>query len=88
VVTDVAVSLQNELDPRRARLYENLIESTTPIEPGFSGGALLDRQGRLIGLNVAVAGELNGDDCRGYAIPFSADIRKALAELAAQVQAP
>ena len=88
VVTGAAVSLQNELDPRRTRLYDELIESTTRIEPGFSGGALLDLDGRLIGLNVAVAGETRGDNCRGYAIPFTADIRKAMAELTSQIQAP
>lgn len=83
VVTDVSASLQNELDPTQGRYYGQLIESTAALEPGFSGGPLLDRHGRLIGLNVAVADK--GERRRGYAIPFSEQVCQAVSSLTLQL---
>ncbi len=80
VITDTAASLQAQLDPTGVRCYDGLLECTARLEPGFSGGPLLDQAGRLIGLNVAVAG--HGDAQRGYALPFTAATRAAIARLA------
>ena len=85
VVTDATVSLQARIDPTGARRYDRLIETTVPLEPGYSGGPLIDAGGRLVGLNVAVAGETRSADCRGYAVPFNAETRHAIAELAASI---
>ncbi|GMU24963.1 MAG: hypothetical protein AMXMBFR13_50340 [Phycisphaerae bacterium] len=79
VVTSARISLQNELDPARRRDYGHLIESTVPLEAGFSGGPLLDVHGRLVGINVAVRGERR-PACRGYAIPLNAQVRRLLAD--------
>ena len=38
-------------------VYSEVIVSSLLIHPGFSGGALLDRHGRLIGIHVATVGE-------------------------------
>ena len=61
-----------------------LIESTARIEAGFSGGPLIDTQGRLVGLNVAVTGHPDSKRCRGYAVPLDNRIHKALADLNAK----
>ena len=55
---------------------------------GCAGPESADAPARPGAPVVAVAGETRGDDCRGYAIPFTADIRKAMAELTSQMQAP
>ena len=81
-VTHLAASLQNQLDPTRQRDYSRLIESTVRLEPGFSGGPLLDAAGQLVGLNVAMTGQPGQPRCRGYAIPFDTVTRKAINELA------
>jgi S1-C subfamily serine protease len=87
VVTDSELSLQNALDPTRRYDYGRLIASTTRLEPGFSGGPLLDAQGALVGLNVAAAGASETGSSRGYAIPFDARTRAAITELQTQLGA-
>ena len=50
---------------RRWAKLERLIESDATINGGNSGGALLDRNGRLVGINSAGGGVFNN---KGYAI--------------------
>jgi len=45
---------------------ENMIVTDAPLNPGYSGGPLVDASGRMIGLNVAYA------NSRGIAIPINA----------------
>jgi S1-C subfamily serine protease len=40
--------------------YEYYIQADTPLNPGSSGGALLDTTGKLIGITVAIATETRG----------------------------
>jgi S1-C subfamily serine protease len=56
------------------RVYENLIQTDCAINPGNSGGALVDRDGKLIGLNTLVADQANGV---GFAIPVDFAMRIA-----------
>jgi serine protease Do len=56
------------------RVYENLIQTDCAINPGNSGGALVDREGRVIGINTLVAASANGV---GFAIPIDVAARIA-----------
>src|SRR5436309_1167790 len=38
----------------RGRLIENVIQHTAPLNPGNSGGPLVDTRGRLVGINTAM----------------------------------
>ena len=49
--------------------YEDFIQTDAPINPGNSGGALVDPQGRLVGLNTAIVGPANVGI--GFAIPVN-----------------
>ncbi len=50
--------------------YENYIQTDAAINPGNSGGALIDAQGRLLGINSAFFGGRSGDfQGIGLAIP-------------------
>ena len=48
--------------------YEDFIQTDASINPGNSGGALLDIEGRLVGVNTAILGDRNAGI--GFAIPI------------------
>ena len=52
-------------------LFENFIQTDAAINPGNSGGALIDSQGRLIGINTAIYSRSGGSTGIGFAIPVS-----------------
>ena len=52
-------------------LYENFIQTDAAINPGNSGGALIDTEGRLVGINTAIYSETGGSLGIGFAIPAS-----------------
>ncbi|WP_425037363.1 trypsin-like peptidase domain-containing protein [Primorskyibacter sp. S187A] len=47
------------------------IQTDAPINPGNSGGALVDMQGRLIGVNTSILTRSGGSNGIGFAIPAS-----------------
>lgn len=49
--------------------YEELIQTDAAINPGNSGGALVDIEGKLIGINTAIYSRSGGSDGLGFAIP-------------------
>ncbi len=49
--------------------YEDFIQTDASINPGNSGGALVDLNGRLIGVNTAIVGPSGGNVGIGFAIP-------------------
>jgi len=49
--------------------YEDFIQTDAAINPGNSGGALVDLQGRLIGVNTAILSRSGGFQGIGFAIP-------------------
>ncbi|WP_298012287.1 trypsin-like peptidase domain-containing protein [uncultured Castellaniella sp.] len=49
--------------------YEDFIQTDAAINPGNSGGALIDTQGRLVGINTAIYSETGGSLGIGFAIP-------------------
>jgi serine protease Do len=49
--------------------YENFIQTDAAINPGNSGGALVDAEGRLVGINTAIFSESGGYQGVGFAVP-------------------
>ena len=57
---------------RRAGLglaYEDFIQTDAAINPGNSGGALVDVEGRLVGINTAILSRSGGFQGVGLAVP-------------------
>ncbi len=63
--------------PRTNRVYTDFLQTDASINPGNSGGALVDLDGRLIGINTAIVGEAQGI---GFAIPAKR-VRRVVADL-------
>lgn len=51
--------------------YENFIQTDAAINPGNSGGALVDAEGRLVGINDAIRTDTGGYQGIGYAVPIN-----------------
>ena len=51
--------------------YENFIQTDAAINPGNSGGALVDAEGRLIGINTWIATSSGGSEGVGFAVPIN-----------------
>jgi serine protease Do len=52
--------------------YQNFIQTDAAINPGNSGGALVDAEGRLVGINTAIIpNENGGNQGIGFAVPIN-----------------
>ncbi len=49
--------------------YEDFIQTDAAINPGNSGGALVDTDGRLVGINTAILSHSGGNQGIGFAVP-------------------
>ena len=58
--------------------FENFIQTDASINPGNSGGALVDTEGRLIGINTAIFSRTGGNMGIGFAVP--ANLAKSVME--------
>src|SRR5438067_5356010 len=79
-VTAGVVSALGRSLPARAgrtmRFIDNVIQTDAALNPGNSGGALADSQGRVVGINTAVAGV-----GLGLAVPINAATRQIVGAL-------
>jgi serine protease Do len=51
--------------------YENFIQTDAAINPGNSGGALVDVEGRLVGINTFILSRSGGFQGIGFAVPIN-----------------
>ncbi|NGM82996.1 trypsin-like serine protease [Paenibacillus sp. 7124] len=74
----------NEEDGSGTRNYSNLLQTDASINPGNSGGPLLNADGQVIGMNVAVSTDSQGI---GFAIPVNR-IKEVVSKLEANQAIP
>jgi S1-C subfamily serine protease len=65
---------------RNARIVENVIQTDAALHPGNSGGALVQSDGLVVGINTAVVGPWVGQGL-GLAVPINATTRRIIGEL-------
>lgn len=57
--------------PAGPTIYPNMIQTDAAINPGNSGGALVDAQGRVIGVNTLITSNSGNYSGVGFAIPIN-----------------
>lgn len=76
VTAGVVSALGRALPVRGGRIIDNVIQTDASLNPGNSGGALVDGRGRVVGINTAVAGI-----GLGLAVPIDEGTRRIVGAL-------
>jgi S1-C subfamily serine protease len=72
ITTGIISNLNRTLPSRvRDRELQSIIQTDAALNPGNSGGPLLDTSGRMIGMNVAIASKSGQNAGLGFAIPVN-----------------
>jgi serine protease Do len=66
VTLGVVSAVARQLTPEDPMIY---IQTDAPINPGNSGGALVDAEGRLVGINTLIISQSGGHEGIGFAAP-------------------
>ena len=67
--TSRTTSALNDSSSGSSAVYTNMIQTDAAINPGNSGGALVDKDGKLIGVNTLIASSSGSSSGVGFAIP-------------------
>ena len=71
LTTGIISNLNRTLPSRTGREMKSIIQTDAAMNPGNSGGPLLDTSGRMIGMNVAIATKTGQSAGVGFAIPIN-----------------
>ncbi|HSE74460.1 MAG TPA: trypsin-like peptidase domain-containing protein [Dongiaceae bacterium] len=77
VTAGIVSALGRTLRSPTGRLIPSVIQTDAPLNPGNSGGALVDGQGRVVGINTAMIGHAQGL-CFAIGIDTAADVTMRL----------
>jgi S1-C subfamily serine protease len=71
LTTGIISNLNRTLPSRTGHDMKSIIQTDAAMNPGNSGGPLLDTSGRLVGMNVAIATKTGQSAGLGFAIPVN-----------------
>ena len=75
---------RSRVDPKspEAPPYPNMIQTDAALSPGNSGGPLLDRRNRLVGVNTGILGGIGGQPVQGQGYAIGVDrVKEVVADL-------
>ena len=67
----IVSSLNRQLPTADRRTMKSIVQIDAAINPGNSGGPLLNNQGEMVGVNVAIASKVGESSGVGFAIPVN-----------------
>ncbi len=79
VTSGIVSAVDRPLTDRTGESIVSMLQTDAAINPGNSGGPLVDRDGRVIGINVSIYTESGASDGVGFAVPIDRAIRVARA---------
>ena len=77
ITLGIVSALHRDVEVNDTQSYKNLIQTDAAINPGNSGGPLINVNGEIVGINVAIRA---GAQKIGFAIPID-DARRVIADL-------
>ena len=77
VTMGVVSAVARQLTPEDPMIY---IQTDAPINPGNSGGALVDTDGKLVGINTLIYSQSGGSEGIGFAAPSNI-VRNVVAQI-------
>ncbi|HUU92955.1 MAG TPA: trypsin-like peptidase domain-containing protein [Phycisphaerae bacterium] len=63
------------------RYYGNLIQTDAAVNPGNSGGPLVDLDGKVVGVNAVISSQTGTSDGVGFAVPITSGTRAIIERL-------
>ena len=66
VTMGIVSAVARQADPQSPVVF---VQTDAPINPGNSGGALVDINGRLVGINTFIISQAGGNEGLGFALP-------------------
>ena len=75
MTTGIVSSLGRPIRNGSGRIIRNMIQTDSAINPGTSGGPLLDTSGRMIGINTMIYSSSGSSAGVGFAVPAETAVR-------------
>lgn len=69
IVSGLGRHFNDQLGGGGLQRYQDFIQTDAAINPGNSGGALVDVEGRLVGINTFIISSSEGNEGIGFAVP-------------------
>jgi serine protease Do len=63
------------------RYYGNLVQTDAAVNPGNSGGPLINLDGEVVGVNAVISSQSGSSEGVGFAVPIMADTRRIIDRL-------
>jgi serine protease Do len=63
------------------RYYGNLIQTDAAVNPGNSGGPLVNLDGEIVGVNAVISSQSGSSEGVGFAVPLTAETRRIIERL-------